>query len=278
MSDAPADARDAGYRYFANLLALRARRLPRDVVGERVESTFRDLCRELEPTVSLEIGAHEARFSRWIKADVPTARAIAFEANPHVHQKYAESHADSGVEYLHLAVSETAGTVELGIPREFLNEEKGRRYKKPRTNRMASIASHVRAEEVETVSVPSTPLDSFLEVGDDDVIVAWIDVEGASGPVLSSGAKVLSRASLVYIEVESEPLWEGQWLDGDVARFFADCGLVPVFRDNQRPHQYNVVFASAELAAQPRIARLCNAIYRRAGASAQTARKPGRRR
>jgi FkbM family methyltransferase len=277
LSDAPADARDAGYRYFTNLLTVRAQKLPRDVVGERVENAFRDLCRDLAPTVSLEIGAHEARFSRRLKEEVPTARVVAFEANPHVHKKYAASHADSGIEYLHLAISETDGTVELGIPREFHNAAKGRRYSKPKTNRMASIASHVLAEEVDTVTVPSTPLDTFLSVGDDDVVVAWIDVEGASGPVLSSGVKVLSRASLVYIEVESEPLWDGQWLDIDVARFFADCGLVPVLCDNQRPHQYNVVFASAEIASQRRMARLCNAVYRRAGTGAQTVRKPGKR-
>ena len=35
LSDAPADARAAGYRYFANLLAVRGRKLPREVVGER---------------------------------------------------------------------------------------------------------------------------------------------------------------------------------------------------------------------------------------------------
>ena len=59
-------------------------------------------------------------------------------------------------------------------------------------------------------------------------------------------------------------MWRGQWLDVDVARYLADCDLVPVLRDIQRPHQYNVVFASAALAATPRMARLCDAVYRSA--------------
>ena len=264
MSVAPPEAHDAGYHFFANLLAHRARRLDRDLVSRRVEQTFLELCRDLTPTLSLEIGAHQADFSQWIKREVPEARCVAFEANPYVHEKYEPRLAGTGVEYLHLAISETNGTVELGIPRQFHNEEKGRRFKKDKTNRMASLSSHRYAEEVDKVSVASTPLDDFVSIGDDDVLVAWVDVEGASGPVLSSGAKVLSRASLVYIEVENEPVWDGQWLDVDVARFFAGCGLVPVLRDVQRPHQYNVVFASAELAAQPRIARLANAAFRRA--------------
>jgi FkbM family methyltransferase len=263
LSTAPDPAVEGSFLYLSHLLERRARKLPREVVGERIEQTFRDLCVEVGPTLSLEIGAHEAGFSRWIKAAAPDARVVAFEANPFVHEKFAAGHDDSGVEYLHLAISETNGPVELGIPRQFHNEEKGRRFRKHKTNRMASLASHRYAEDVDTVTVPSTPLDDFVSVADDDVIVAWIDVEGASAAVLASGEKVLSKASLVYIEVENEPVWDGQWLDVDVARFFARCGLVPVFRDVQRSHQYNVVFVSAEIASDPRIARLCNRVYRR---------------
>lgn len=254
---------DAGYLYLANLLEHRARKLPREEVGQRVEQTFRELCRELGPTLSLEIGAHEAHFSRWLKREVPAAQCLAFEANPYVHEKYAGALADSGVDYHHLAVSDVSGTVELGIPRELHNDRRGRRFSKPRTSRMASLAQHRYAERTETVSVPSVPLDDFVTISDDEVVVAWIDVEGASGSVLQSGAKTLSRTSLLHIEVENETVWDGQWLDVDVARFLADCGMVPVLRDVQRPHQYNVVFASAELAADPRLARRCDAVYRR---------------
>lgn len=257
---------DATYRHWSHLLADRARKLPKELVGERVEQRFRRLCRELAPTLALEVGAHEATFSAWLKAELPATRCVAFEANPYVHQKYAGEHADSGVEYHHLAVSEVDGTVELGIPRQLHNTRRGRRFDKDRDSRMASLAHHRYAEETETVAVPSVRLDDFVSVADDDVVVAWIDVEGATGQVLSSGQKVLARASLVYVEVESEQVWDGQWLDTDVARFLAGCGLVPVMRDVQRAHQYNVVYVDAELASRRRIARQVNAIYRRARA------------
>jgi FkbM family methyltransferase len=173
----PDPAVEGSFRYLTNLLERRARRLPRELVRERVEQTFRDLCVEVGPTLSLEIGAHEAGFSRWMKSAVPDARVVAFEANPFVHEKFAATHEDSGVEYLHLAVSETNGPVELGIPRQLHNEDKGRRFKKHKANRMASLASHRYAEDVDTVTVPSTPLDDFVSVAGDDVIVAWVDVE-----------------------------------------------------------------------------------------------------
>lgn len=256
------NGQDASYRYLANLLAIRARTLPRDVVGRRAERAFRNLCLQVRPHLSLEIGAHEADFSRWLKSELPSARCVAFEANPYVHEKYAADLVETGVEYLHLAVSEATGTVELGVPRQLVNTERGTRFAKPRASRMASLAQHRYAEESEVVEVPSTRLDDLVELAEDDVVVAWIDVEGASGAVLSSGAEVLSRAALIYIEVENEPVWEGQWLDVDVARFLGDCGLVPVLRDVQRPHQFNVVFARTDIAADPRTARLCNKVYR----------------
>lgn len=262
MSSAPLSVHDAGYRYLTQLLARRARKLPRELVGDRVEQAFRDLCLELGPTVSLEVGAHEAAFSQWLKSEVPSAHCVAFEANPFVHEKFADDLDGTGVEYHQLAVSEVNGTVDLGIPRRLHNPRRNRRFRKRRTSRMASLGHHRWAERTETVPVPSVPLDDFVSINDDDVVVAWIDVEGATGPVLSSGEKVLSHASLVYIEVENEPVWRGQWLDVDVARYLSECGLVPVLRDIQRPHQYNVVFASAELAAAPRMARLCDAVYR----------------
>lgn len=262
MRATPPDALDAGYRYWANLHAQRARGLPRAVVGERVEGAFRELCADLSPTVGLEVGAHEAGFSRWLRSAFPEARCVAFEANPFVHEKYAAELADAGVDYHHLAISEVSGTVDLVIPRRLHNTAKNRWFRKGRASRMASLSHHRYARKTQTVQVPSKPLDDVVSVADDDAVVAWIDVEGASGAVLSSGQKVLSHASLVYIEVENEQVWDGQWLDGDVARFLAGCDLVPVLRDVQRRHQYNVVFASAEIAAQPRTARLANRVYR----------------
>ena len=127
MSAAPTNAHDAGYLYLTQLLAHRARELPRELVSERVEQAFRDLCIELAPTVSLEVGAHEAAFSRWLKSELPNAHCVAFEANPYVHDKFADGLDGTGVDYHHLAVSEINGTVDLGIPRRFHNPLLGKR-------------------------------------------------------------------------------------------------------------------------------------------------------
>jgi FkbM family methyltransferase len=250
---------DAGYRFFSNFLQARARRIPKPVLQERVQETFVELCRDLEPTLSVEIGAHEGTFSRELKKAVPGARCVAFEANPHVHERYVAELTDAGVEYLPRAISETDGTVDLAIPRRLSNRSKGP------ANRMGSLSHHREETAADTVAVESTPLDRFLTVLDDDRLVAWIDVEGASETVLRGSRSTLARASLVHIEVESEPVWGGQWLDVDVARFFADLGFVPIMRDIQRRWQYNVVFASGDVATRPDVARAAARVYRPAG-------------
>jgi len=248
---------DAGYLYFRNLFGEYADGFRREALGRRVQRLFRGLCLRIDPTIGLEIGAHEASFSSWLKEASPTTRCLAFEANPYVAEKHRERVTAAGVEYRHLAIGPTNGPAHLVIPTSVRNKE--RRL----TNRMASLSLHTESDSAETVEVESVRLDDFLTLGPDDRLVAWVDVEGATEIVLGSGPEVLRRTSLVYIEVELEAKWHDQWLDVDVARHLAGLGFVPIARDAQRPHQYNVIFASADLATDPEVARLVAEVYRK---------------
>jgi FkbM family methyltransferase len=211
---------------------------------------FHGLCRKLAPSVVLEVGAHGAGFSRWAAEALPSARVVAFEANPHVHEKFAPVLEATRVEYRHAAVGPVTGEIELNLPREV----RGR--KRPVTSRMASLGMHTEASDTEQVQVPCVRLDDFFTLGEADRAVAWIDVEGANASVLQSGPDLLGRLDAVYIEVEREVTWEGQWLDTDVARHLHDHGLVPVARDvAQRNHQYNVVYVRGRLLEDPWVPR-----------------------
>lgn len=248
---------DAGYLYFRNLFGEYAARFQRDRLGRRVQGLFREFCLRVQPTIGLEIGAHEASFSSWLKGASPSTRCLAFEANPYVAEKHRERVAATGVEYRHLAVGPTNGPAQLVIPTSVRHKER------QLTNRMASLSLHTETDSAETVEVESVRLDDFLPLGPDDRLVAWVDVEGATEIVLGSGPEVLRRTSLVYIEVELEAKWHDQWLDVDVARHLAGLGFVPIARDAQRPHQYNVIFASADLATDPEVAHLVAEVYRK---------------
>ncbi|GAB4013276.1 FkbM family methyltransferase [Nocardioides ultimimeridianus] len=258
---APSMSVDAAYRLFSNSTLVRSHRdsVPAIVLRRRMQSMFLRMCRDLEPTIAFEAGAHEATFSRTVKEQTPSARVVAFEANPHVHAKYAAELAAAGVDYVHTAVADRAGEIDLTIPLRVQDQDR------PLDGTSASLGTHRTLERSEHVTVPAARLDDLVTVGPDDRVVAWIDVEGANGPVLESGREVLARTSLVYIEVESETVWDGQWIDVDVARFFAELGLVPILRDIQSPDrafQHNVVYAAPEIASDRATARRAYQLFR----------------
>lgn len=259
--DSPQDDVDrAQYIAFARTWASSARmcNLTSEEIEQRLIAYFRRLCRRLAPAVVLEIGAHEASFSRWAATELPDARVIAFEANPHVHAKFASRLADTRVDYLNVAVSPVNGQVELNLPLQV--GDKTRKL----TSRMASLAVHTRASDQVQVTVPSVRLDDHVDLAEGERVVAWIDVEGANEAVLRSGPSVLDRTDAIYIEVEPETTWEGQWLDSDVALHLRRHGLVPVVRDISRQHQYNVVFVRAELVYDVKTTRQAAAVLRTA--------------
>lgn len=224
---------------------------PRQVERRLIEF-FRSLCLGLEPGIVLEIGAHEATFSRWAAEALPAARVMAFEANPHVHAKYAAELAGTRVDYRNLAVGPVTGEVQLNLPTDIAGKER------TLTSRMASLGVHTEAGDNITVTVPAVRLEDHLTLSPQDTAVAWIDVEGANEVVLNGSGSVLDHVQAVHIEVEKRTTWEGQWLDTDVNAFLRARGFVPVARDviRYRPHQYNVVFARAPIARRRRTARL----------------------
>ncbi|GAB3247553.1 FkbM family methyltransferase [Nocardioides dilutus] len=216
----------------------------------RVRTAFRSLARLTDPTLTLEIGAFEAGFSRWVTRELPNARAVAFEANPLVWAHHRDEVTALGVEYLNLAIGPENGPVTLNVPRDFDG-----RARDP-VNRMASLGSNLRSEEQVTVEVPGVRLDDAVPLAADDRLVAWIDVEGALGAVLPASAATLGRAAAVYVEVEAEPMWDGQWLDRDVLAWFEGIDLVPVLRDRQRREQYNVLLVPRPAASTPEVTQV----------------------
>ncbi len=248
----------ASFEYTSRFLleAARAAGVTDQVLGRRVRQVFRRLVEQAEPTVSLEFGAFEASYSIWARENLPDARVLAFEANPFVYERFRDEVLAAGVDYRHVCVGPTNGTVELTVPTNI----RGR----PRdlVNPMASLNTHLFEEDHRSVEVECVRLDDAVAPTDDDRVVAWIDVEGALEMVLSGSSETLRRASVVYVEVENVAMWKDQWLDVDVARWFAEHGLLPVLRDRQRAEQYNLLFVSEELAARPRTARQVARAYR----------------
>jgi FkbM family methyltransferase len=203
---------------------------------------FFRLFKVVEPDLFVEAGAKDGRVSRRALRFLHSARAVAFEANPHTYDLYRADHpAGAGVEYLHLALSDRPGEVTFNVRQT----EQGT----PRADGHGSLMerSGDYGYDFESVTVAATTLDDFFADSDHERCALWVDVEGAAASVLGGGRHLLERAQVVMIELEDREFWEGAWRAPQVMRFLMDRGLVPIARDFEFKHQYNVVFVRDEL-------------------------------
>jgi FkbM family methyltransferase len=144
--------------------------------GELLETAYVNLCARLAPTLSIEVGAREARFSLRLKKRMPDLHAIAFEANPKTHRTFAESllKEAASVDYRHGAICDRDGAVALNIP----VARNGVRFK--RTHGISSLLDRKSPGlECDTTTVPALRLDTVIAGLDAAKVVAWIDAEGA---------------------------------------------------------------------------------------------------
>ncbi len=209
--------------------------------GDLLEDAFIELAASLAPTLSVEIGAHEASFSERLKRKVPDLRSLAFDANPDVAKWFAPR--VHGVEYRHLAISDHDGSAQLHIPRT-------RRTPRPkRRNQMSSLHHRqVGRFRSHSVVVPARRLDTVLaDIARDSErrrIVMWVDAEGAQREIIAGGSEAFEATEAVYIELERTAYWDEQLLAEDVTTILAGIGLDMVMFDNLAVGQFNAVFVS----------------------------------
>lgn len=203
-----------------------------------VEILFERMVDLLAPDTILEIGAHEAGFSRRCKAKHPEAQVIAFEANPAIYGEYRAEAEAAGVTYRNECVGDADGTVTFNVPiREDGHLGRG-------TGSLNAPKESGRdARQFET---PCHKLDSIV-TPDSGRIAAWIDVEGAVGQVLDGGSEAFHQVDLAFIELEEKEEWAGQLVYADVARILAGFGLLPFLSAYQRRRQLNVFFLRQSL-------------------------------
>lgn len=220
----------------------------RQPLTRAIESLFDDLLDLLAPRTIMEVGAFEAAFALRAKSRHPDADVVALEANPRVHEHFADRLTDSGVDYRHLAAGAVAGEATIHIPEVIANTAM------PHVGRMGSL--HVvglRDSRTVAVTVPMLPLDQIMP-GARAPITLWIDVEGAAAQVLDGAESTIAATDLLICELESRPVWKEQVLDRALRERLAAAGFTMVARDCQKWFQYNAIFARPTLLTKDGVA------------------------
>jgi FkbM family methyltransferase len=212
--------------------------------NEDLISLFYMLQDRIRPELTVEIGAFNAKFS--IDMRRRGFRAIALEANPHNFEHFRKDPelASSGVEYLHLAISGTDGFIDFQLQKKVAGVEAD-----PVRGNNSILIRNTDGIEYDVINVPSASLAGFFRNHglDGKSFSAWIDVEGAMGEVLDGADAALDSCLTLLVEVEQHRFWRDQRLVTHVMDLLIRRNLIPIARDFEYAHQYNMIFVRREL-------------------------------
>ncbi len=207
---------------------------------------FFDLVESVDVRRFVEAGAKDGSASLRAVRRGGIQCVVAFEPNPYTFRRFASEFEGSGVTYEQLALVD-------GDPRQVTFYVKRTSEGSPWADGQGSLLIPTdHPPGCEEVTVEGVTLDSYLGAPDGVSTALWVDVEGASAGVLRGAAALLQDTSVMIVEVEERPAWEGQqWLAPDVIAYLRRFGLVPVARDRQSRFQFNIVFVRANCLRHP---------------------------
>jgi FkbM family methyltransferase len=221
-----------------------------------LEQFYFDLCAELDMRLCIEIGAYEARGLHRLRTSLPDATLLAYEANPYVHEWFADR-LDKSIVYVNKIVAHDDKPKTLMIPRVMPIKDGKRTL--PRQNLTSSIhPRNLENVEYEEVTVASTSVDEIIANHPAQAPAAiWIDVEGAAGDVLFGAKEALKKdIAVLYIELEKTQAWKGQWTAEDISRHLNEYRFIPLARDMQTPWQYNQLYVKQNVLEKPNVISL----------------------
>jgi len=210
--------------------------------NDRFRELFRQLIRQIDVKLFLEIGAHEAAFSRELADFMPETRIIAYEANPFVYEKY-KSQLPETIGYVNSAVGVDNSPKRFYIPRSIPTGRGD--IKLSEINTTSSLRARAGQNVVQDeVVCQCTTIDSIMEENNWlEPCALWVDVEGAVGDVLFGSHRALRRnITMIFVEVETNSTWAGQWLASDVIEYLTTKNFIPAVRDCETKWQYNQIY------------------------------------
>lgn len=213
------------------------------------KKAFLKCCLDLPIDIVLEIGAHEAEFSRAYRQNNKQVRIFAFEANPFVYQFFLKrfNFADMDISYQNRAVSDNGGKLKFNAPYHAANGAMGA------PKGIGSILPMIDSSEpYKVVEVEAITIDAIHALNRTRGLTAMhIDVEGAARQVLSGGREVFSseKIAIINMEMNSQEIWKGQWLDIEIYEFLANRNFELAFSNFEADKKWDACFIRRDLLA-----------------------------
>jgi len=183
------------------------------------------------PLNLVDVGAAGGAIDGWNEFG-EKARVYCFEARDEEADSLSSSNKNSNIEYVPYALAEDRSGINLTIT-EIPTCSSSYKPIPALYERYPGCAIMRPVGEVECKSIS---LDEFmLERGTDRIHAIKLDTQGAELDILKGADKALKGCLFVIVEVEFNPLYQGQPLFCDVDRFMRDRGFV-LWRLNNLAH------------------------------------------
>ena len=206
--------------------------------NEELTNMFLNSVVTLRPDFFIEVGCFEASASIYVSSKLPECNVYAYEANPHNYSNFKDQLLQYNFNYVNKAISDFHGTTQFYLQK--LKKKNKNKNKHVRGNN-SLLKRTDRKVEYEEVSVNCNTLDN-LHYQEDSTYALWIDAEGKGFEVLTGSEQILKKTKLLLIEVESIRHWKEQLLDYDVIALLTMHGFKQIYRDQEYPEQYNILF------------------------------------
>lgn len=223
-----------------SLISKQARlRLIRIKSGHLIEKYFYLLCNKLSINLLIECGAHDASTSVKFCGSNKNRKAIAFEANPHVVNRFNSEIRNSRIQYLNIGLASAPGKLKLHIPKDAPGS----------WTPQASFDKNLGFETSANVDIEVNTLDNLIPQFTHhhkllEPTALWIDVEGFAWEVLQGAQNILSShfCKFIFLEVSDQKIWENEKSAAEIVDFLIKFDFLPVVRDCPLASLYNIVF------------------------------------
>lgn len=182
----------------------------------------------------LEVGAHEASFSKLVRNISASIEIFAFEGSKNNYDRFNHQikFSELNINYLNIAISNENTLFKFY---ENINNSGSNSLNK-------SLVNNTNFSNFYT---PSLRLNNILNNIDfKKNICIWIDVEGSEFEVLKSLDNYLNSVALIFIEVSDLELFENQKLSYDIIKYLTNHNFKILMRDFNYPGQYNIIFVN----------------------------------
>ncbi len=225
---------------------------------ERLVKIAASLFRNRPVKVIVELGARDCRETLGFRASFPQACIVTFECNPRTLPQCREAIAGMReATLIEKAVSDHAGTVRFH-PVETARSAAGEAHANPGASSLfrADYRFALERYEQSSIWVEAITLAEVMSTHQlPGIDLLWMDIQGAELLALKGLGERLAEVKLIHCEVEFVPVYSGQPLFPEIARFLKSRGFAFVGFTIYAKHSGDAVFVNLRHFSRLAIAR-----------------------